>query len=157
MRTYFLLLLTMMSLAISNSFAQDSETESKSVEKIELLGGKVERATDQPDQPIVGVSFAGNSRFNDRYVRLFSGLKQLTSLDLSNTQITDLGLKELRKLTTLTSLNLKYTGVSDLGLCELAALSNLETLNLDSTKITDAGLIELRLLQNLTELELGRT
>ena len=49
-------------------------------------------------------------------------LKGLQSLDLSNTFVTDAGLKELARLMRLQTLNLSGTDVTDAGLKELAGL-----------------------------------
>ena len=47
--------------------------------------------------------------------------------------LNDAGLKELAALKNLTTLNLSHTNVTDAGLKELAALKNLTTLNLSGT------------------------
>ena len=64
-------------------------------------------------------------------------------LDLSQTKVTDAGLKELGKLKRLTALHLNNTKVTDAGLKELKELKQLEFLNLSNTQVTDAGLKEL--------------
>ncbi len=64
-------------------------------------------------------------------------------LDLSETEVTDAGLKELAGLKSLQTLNLSYTLVTDAGLKELAGLKSLQALNLGNTQVTDAGLKEL--------------
>jgi internalin A len=128
------------------SFSSDVASESAAVKKIELLGGRIERDGTRPHEPIVGVSFAGNHKFNDKFVHLLVEIENLTALDLSHTQITDAGLKELWKLTKLKSLNLNFDGITDQG------LRDLEMLDLSATQITDAGLSELGELKNLTHL-----
>ena len=65
-------------------------------------------------------------------------------LNLSGTQVTDAGLKELAGLKNLHTLNLNFTPVTDAGLKELADLKNLHTLDLSFTAVTDAGLAELQ-------------
>jgi hypothetical protein len=68
-------------------------------------------------------------------------------------KITDSGFKEVAKLQQLTSVNLESSNVSDAGLKELAQLTELN-LN-ECKKITDAGLKEIAKLQKLTLLDLG--
>ncbi|MDW7995999.1 MAG: leucine-rich repeat domain-containing protein [Gemmatales bacterium] len=83
--------------------------------------------------------------------------EEVTELWLSDTRITDAGLKELATLKKLKTLHLCGTGLTDVGLKELAALQNLTTLDLSDTPITDAGLKELAALKNLTTLDLENT
>ena len=84
-------------------------------------------------------------------------LAKVTSLNLSDTQITDAGLNEVAKLQQLTDLYLDYTKITDAGLKEVAKMKQLEWLGLHYTKITDAGLFDVAKLQKLTYLELGNT
>ena len=84
-------------------------------------------------------------------------LGKITGLSLSDTKITDAGLKEVAKLQNLTELNLDGSKITDVGLKEVAKLQKLETLWLISTQITDAGLKELAKLQKLTWLDLSDT
>ena len=79
-------------------------------------------------------------------------------LDLTGSNVTDAGLKELAGLHKLTSLGLAVTQVTDAGLRELAGLSNLATLDLSETKVTDAGMKVLTgRLDNLASLDLSST
>lgn len=66
--------------------------------------------------------------------------KNLTTLDLSFTEVTDEGLEHLAGLTNLTSLNLCYTKVSDAGLEHLAGLKKLKWLWLQGTRVVGHGL-----------------
>jgi hypothetical protein len=86
-----------------------------------------------------------------------SGLKQLTTLYIDNTQINDAGLNHLKSFPGLTTLGLGHTRTTDAGLVKLRGLTNLTTLYIDNTQITDAGLLELKPLKNLTTLGLGHT
>jgi hypothetical protein len=78
-------------------------------------------------------------------------------LDLTLTQVTDVGLKELAGLTDLQTLNLDVNRITDAGLKELAALTSLQTLDLNTTQVTNQGLKELARLKNLKTLNLGFT
>ncbi len=103
-------------------------------------------------------------------------LPQLSSLDLSFTDVTDDGLAHLKELTSLSELDLMHTRITDSGLAHLKGLSNLSCLRLgdgfiaaglrveeslkplfDLPPITDAGLAHLEGLTNLAELDLSGT
>ena len=88
-------------------------------------------------------------------MKVVGQLRMLKRLDLSNTLVTDRGLKELQKLSTLVHLVLpKQT--SDSGLKRLTDLVNLEHLDLSATQVTDKGLTELRGFHELRFLMLNR-
>lgn len=76
-------------------------------------------------------------------------------LNLGNTQVTDAGLKHLRRLKNLKQLNLHGTQITDAGLECLSGLVQLEELDLGRTQVTDAGMQHLQQLQNLRLLSLG--
>ncbi|MEX0866814.1 MAG: protein kinase, partial [Pirellulales bacterium] len=80
----------------------------------------------------------------------------LTSLDLSRTEITDEDLAAIAQLTRLEELHLAGTRVSDKGLAHLAALNSLRVLDLSETRVTGAGLAALQDLPNLSALRLNR-
>src|SRR5262249_44844721 len=94
------------------------------VKMVEKLGGRVDVDAKLPGKPVVGVV-------------------------LSNTAVTDAGLKELKELKNLVFLSLSDTGVTDAGLKELKELKSLEALVLNDTLVTDAGLKELKELKSL--------
>jgi Leucine-rich repeat (LRR) protein len=82
----------------------------------------------------------------------------VTELVLSDTELTDAGLKEVAtKLKQLKVLNLNKTKITDEGLKELVRVQNLGTLFLDGTGITDEGLKELYELKRLKTLLLRNT
>lgn len=66
-------------------------------------------------------------------------LEQLRELNLSYSQITDVGLKHLKGLAQLVTLSLTGTRVSDAGLECLTGLSQARYLWLDGTAITAQG------------------
>jgi len=78
----------------------------------------------------------------------------LTSLDLADTELTDLGMVHIGKFTKLKRLSLFYCNISNGGLRHLAKLSELEVLNLDSREIGDDGLWHLRNLKQLKSLDI---
>jgi uncharacterized membrane protein/mono/diheme cytochrome c family protein len=96
--------------------------------------------------------------FGDRDLRALSPLgRNLTSLDLAGTAVTDAGLAALADMPNLRELHLDRTRVTDAGLAALRPLSHLEYLNLYGTAVTDAGLATLRPLPSLHRLYLWRT
>ena len=78
----------------------------------------------------------------------------LTSLDLADTDVTDVGAAHLPKFTKMTRLSLFYCNISNVGLRHLASMPSLEALNLDSRDIGDDGLSFLCGLKNLKSLDL---
>ncbi len=113
------------------SSTRADEGEDRAVAFVQKLGGTVIRDEKTPGKPVVTVK-------------------------LSDTDVTDAGLKELAPLKNLTTLYLGCTKVTDAGLKELAPLKNLTTLDLRATQVTGAGLKELAPLKNLTTLYLSR-
>ena len=119
---------------------------------------------------------------SDKGMGALSSLNYLTTLDLSETRITNESLVHVSKLTYLKHLVLKktsikgaaltpldrlhaliyldlsHTAIEDAALAALCGCPNLETLWLDDCKgITDAGLAHLRPLKNLRKLGLSNT
>lgn len=81
-------------------------------------------------------------------------IPNLKSLDLADTDLTDLGASHLVKFRNLTRLSLFYCNITNQGLRHISELSQLEVLNLDSREISDSGLFHLRNLQRLRSLDL---
>jgi len=81
-------------------------------------------------------------------------LPNLTSLDLADTDLSDLGMAHIAKFTKLTRLSLFYCNISNGGLRHISRLTSLEVLNLDSRDISDEGLRYLRHLKNLKSLDI---
>ena len=107
--------------------------------------------------PPVGIPFGINLDFSstkDAELVGLRDLKNLTSLSLMSTKVTDEGLKELQGMQNLNNLNLEGTKVTDRGLKEFRELKELRTLELGRTGVTDAGLQELSGLKKLTSLGL---
>jgi internalin A len=118
----------------------------------------------------------------DRGLAALSGLDQLFSLRVFNTQLNAKAAAELRKLPLLRHVLLRECGITDAGVRELAAIPTLEELtlldnpdvgdagvkllaqrpgltrlSLEGTRITDQGLAELRGLTKLESLNLEGT
>jgi len=82
------------------------------------------------------------------------GLAHLRRLDLSVTEVGDLGMQSLATLQALTELNLNNTIVSDAGLASLRGLKSLRKLTLNYALIEGGGLESLQALPQLEELSL---
>ena len=77
----------------------------------------------------------------------------LTSLDLADTNVTDLGMVKIAKFKKLTRLSLFYCNITNHGLRHISKLTELEVLNLDSRDISDDGLTRLYKLTKLKSLD----
>jgi Leucine-rich repeat (LRR) protein len=93
----------------------------------------------------------------DADLDLLTELTNLTSLNLSETNITDAGLDRVVTLRRLEFLQLNNTKISDAGLAKLKSLGRLKSLYLPGTNVTDAGMSELQSLQTIALLYLGNT
>src|SRR5207244_300625 len=83
---------------------------------------------------------------------------QITSVDLSNSQLTDADLEKLARLTHLENINLAYTKISDEGLERLAPLQNVKVLDLYYAEaVTDLGIAHLKHWKNLEYLNVRGT
>jgi hypothetical protein len=134
------------------------DSEARAVEAVKKLGGTVSRDEKAPGKPVVGVSFAGSTELTDKGLKEVAGalaaLKDLKWLDLSRTQVTDTGLKEVAGLKGLQKLRLPATEVTDAGLKHLKKLKELRELDLSITKVSDKGVKELADLKTLRRLSL---
>jgi hypothetical protein len=83
-----------------------------------------------------------------------SVIPNILSLDLADTELSDLGMVHIAKFKKLKRLSLFYCNLTNNSLRHLSALSNLEVLNLDSREIGDNGLWHLRNLQHLKSLDI---
>jgi hypothetical protein len=88
---------------------------------------------------------AGHPHVTDASAEYIGKCRQLETLDLSGTRITDVGLRQLRGLSRLRKLKLSGTKINDAAILHLARLSSLEVLTLQSTHITNEGMQKLRL------------
>ncbi len=125
--------------------------ESANVVNVRNINGIVPALAQLPS--LKQISFYRASIRDDDLAGL-SELRQLESLDLQRTRVTDAGLIHLRNLSKLKTLRLGGYGteIKDKGIRYLATLSNLEELSLDRTSITDAALAHLRGLNKLKSL-----
>jgi len=78
----------------------------------------------------------------DKALEYLTNLPDISELYLNRSDVTDVGLANLKGLKNLRLLSLNDTGISDAGLAHLAALKLSEPMTLDvgKTKVTDRGL-----------------
>jgi hypothetical protein len=94
-----------------------------------------------PNDVYVEISYP--SATDDTLLRLV-GLRQIGSLHVRGSQVTDAGVRHLASLTGLQHLMIHSKKVTDASLAHLHGLTNLRGLDLKSTSVTDAGVNELR-------------
>lgn len=97
------------------------------------------------------------SKHVDRILLSLGLLKELETLDLELSDVSDNGLKALGKLTQLRGLGLNHTRISDAGLSHLQSMTGLQGLHLDGTSVTDEGVRHLQSLSHLQLLKLSNT
>jgi len=79
----------------------------------------------------------------------------LLSLDLADTDVTDLGMVHIPKFTKLEKLSLFYCNITNAGLRHLSNMKDtLKVLNLDSREIGDEGLYHLRKFKKMKKLDI---
>jgi hypothetical protein len=96
------------------------------------------------------------SKVTDKGLKYIVGMP-LKDLDLSGTVVTDEGLNIVGEKTALVKLDLSGTRITDAGLPKLAKLQSLTHFILAGTRITNAGLSDLLELKGLKRLHLSRT
>ena len=90
-------------------------------------------------------------------LQFLKSMEGLEILDLKGTQITDAGLDHLKALAALKHLGLGETKITDAGLEHIKELATLKSIDLEGTRITDAGLKHIGQLHNLESLSLWLT
>jgi hypothetical protein len=78
-------------------------------------------------------------------------------LDLSESKVSDAGIRELKDATNIHSLKVDGTVITDEGLATIASMTELVELSLSNTRVTDSGLRRLKGLQKLRFLYLTHT
>jgi hypothetical protein len=93
---------------------QPATQEEKDLDRIDELGGDFDFDENQPNDPVIKITFAG-SRVSDADLAMLKRFPRLRTLDLSRTQITDAGLQHLKGLQQLEQVTLTGTRVTDAG------------------------------------------
>lgn len=130
------------------------------VAEVNRLGGKIEFDETRTDRPIIKIDLH-STQIKDSDLSFLNderkALEQLRYLDLRLTHIGDAGVHHLRRLTSLQTLNLFRTNLSDIGLADLKDLRQLRVLLIGGTRVTDVGLVHLRRFNRLKKLSLFQT
>ncbi len=96
-----------------------------------------------------------DTQATDAGLAYFQDCNNLVQLDLFRTKITDAGLAYFKDCKALRFLDLNWTSVTDAGVAHFEGCKNLATLSLAHTKVSDAGLAHLKDCRNLSVLALG--
>jgi len=127
------------------------------IENVKKLGAMVMPLAQESNWLQVTIRNVDDSVASELFTNLNKLSKQVTWLDLGNTEASDQTLEALAGFKNLTRLHLENTEVSDEGLAHLKGLENLEYLNLYGNEITDEGLQHLTSLKKLKKLYLWQT
>lgn len=128
------------------------------------MEGKYTRTLIKAKQPVTccfvcsstTLDFSNSSLTDEELKEIVSVCPNLTKLDLYGTNISNAGLAHISGLTSLTTLYLPEN-IDDDGLAHISGLTNLTTLYLRYANIGDAGLAHISGLTNLTTLDLHYT
>jgi internalin A len=127
---------------VSPELQVQAPEQEQAINLIKKMGGQVQRDPKAPGQPAIGISLRG-THVTDADLESLKQLKSLQILNLSQTAITDAGLKPIASLPNLRNLILPVS-ITDAGLVHLKGLRNLKILLLNGTKVTDAGLRDIQ-------------
>jgi len=106
----------------------------------------------------IEVNFMGDPSINDRDLALLLPLRrQLVSLKLGHTSITDSALSVIAGCERLVRLHLDHTAITDKGLAAITGLSALKYINLVGTAVTGQGVEKLGRLKSLRKVYLYQT
>eukprot|EP00913_Durusdinium_trenchii_P010926 g10255.t1 len=122
---------------------------------------KARRSVDQlpaEDFQILTAGFENNRKIGNDHLRAFSEMPTLKSLFLSGTSIEDVALERLSRTNpTLTWIDLSDTKVTDAGIRNLQQIPSLNRIALNETAVTDVGLKHLAALPGLHSIDVART
>jgi len=133
-----------------------SDAEAQAISQIEKAGGSVRQIAQNDQHREVDFHLQGAS-CKDEQLAPLAKIKNVVSLNLGKTSVTDAGLVYVKPLTGLIQLHLEQSKITDKGLAHLAGLVNLTYLNLYGTAVTDAGLGQLTGLKSLRNLYVWQT
>jgi hypothetical protein len=119
------------------------------------LGGTVERDRKSAQSPVVSATLPAS--IDDQAIGRIAVFRHLQVLDLSQTQITNVGLRSLSELRHLRELDLLGTAIGGDGCKVIAGLRELHKLNLAHTSVADGDVDALAKLPQLRELDLSST
>ena len=139
--------------AMSVSAAWDEE---KGKTAIESLGGKLQWGEGKFAKNVVSVDLS-KTAVTDGDMRNLLNFKQLQHLDVRGTKVGDGGTQYIGFLKNLRTLNMFKTDLGDAGLERLKNLKDLETLLIGGTKVTDEGLKSVEKLSKLRKVSVFNT
>ena len=148
----FACLLILMTAATAS--ARSDEEKGKAA--VEALGGKVVYGEGKYTKNVVSVDLS-ETEVTDGDLRQMLNFKNLQHLDVRLTKVGDPGTQYIGFLKNLRTLNMFRTDLSDAGLERLRKLDNLETLLIGGTKITDKGLKSIEKLSRLRKVSVFNT
>lgn len=105
---------------------------------------------------IEDLDLAGNKTITDKALEHVGEMKELKSLFLGDTNITDTGLRKLEK-SGLVMLNLRATRISDAGMLSVSKIISLRQLHVNMCNISDVGVRNLRSLDRIETLNISET
>lgn len=134
-----------------------SEDETAAVAALRRLGASVDQDPDGAWH-VLSEDMEGTKDVDDSWLVHLTALKNLKTLKLWSTAITDAGLATIGQLDDLEQLRLyDCSKVSGAGLIHLRGLMNLSSLDVEKTNVDGDGLKDLRGLPNLRSLNLLET
>jgi len=98
-----------------------------------------------------------NTPDNDEWIEGFNRLKDVKTLLLSGSHVTDTTLIKMDRSDSLLELHLTNTAVTDEGLRALGKFPNLRWLIANGTSVTDEGMIHLLVLRDLQDVNVANT
>ena len=141
--------------AKSQEKAGTSDADAQAIAQIEKAGGSVRLIAQNDEHREVDFHLGASGA--DQQLAPLAKIKNIVSLNLGKTPITDAGLAYIKPLTGLVELHLEQTKITDQGLAQLKGLVNLRYLNLYGTAVSDVGLGQLTGLKNLRNLYVWQT
>jgi hypothetical protein len=157
LRIAFLLAILSVAPTVGQAKKPDPQRVAAAERALNEHGCKLHRDDKAPGKPYDLVLFPKKTGDRDA-ARLFREVRQLGTvrmIDLGDTHVTDLSMRELARLTDLESIYLDRTAVTDIGLKELAGLPRLAWLDLMGTKVTAASCDMLAGMKALSHLFFG--
>lgn len=119
-----------------------SKSRAELAAQVQKLGGKITRNDWRRDEESFDIDLKG-TKVNDEDLTKLGDFKDVASLDLSYTKVSDLGIAYLARNAKLYSLSVNGTSVSDRAVDDLREIPRLNTLGLAQTQVTEEGVARL--------------
>lgn len=104
------------------------------------------------------INFLEDSTITDKDMQLLVPVqKQIFSLKLQRTSVTDAALASFEKCDRLVRLNISHTAITDKGLSSISKMPNLKYINLVATNVTATGIAQLQSIKTLKKIYLFQT